>query len=65
MEVMKDYFTESIDEIKCLKQLDQTPNLELKESKWELYKISLSFSYAGFYNLLTLRNEIGPILKIS
>ena len=51
MNAMKDYFTESINEINHLKQLDQTPNLELRESKWELYKISFSFSYAGVYNL--------------
>ena len=51
MEAIKDYFTESIDEINCLKQFDQIPNLDLKESKWELYKISFSFSYEGFYNL--------------
>ena len=47
MEAMKDYFNESIDEIKYLKQLDQIPNLDLKESKWELYKISISFTSEG------------------
>ena len=44
---MKNYYTESINEINHLVQLDRTSHLELKESKWEVYKISLSFSPKG------------------
>ena len=44
-EALRDYYTGAIGEIKHLVQLDSTPNLELKEPKWELYKISVSFPF--------------------
>ena len=45
-EVLRDFYKGTITEIKHLVQLDPTPNLELKEPKWELYKISISFPIA-------------------
>ena len=41
-EAQRDYFTGSIVEIKPLVQYDRRPN-DLKEAKWEIYKISISF----------------------
>ena len=42
-EGLRDYFTASLRQINHLIQMDQKPNLELMEPKWELYKISISF----------------------
>ena len=39
----RDYFTASLRPINHLLQIDQTPNLELAEPRWELYKVSISF----------------------
>ena len=39
----RDYFTPSLRQINHLIQVDEKPNLELMEPKWELYKISISF----------------------
>ena len=46
-EAIKQFYLGSITEIKHLKQFDETPNLELQEPKWELYKISISFPFVG------------------
>ena len=42
-EGLRDYFSASLRQINHLIQIDQKPNLELTEPKWELYKISISF----------------------
>ena len=42
-EGLRDYFTDSLRQINHLIQIDQKPNLELMEPKWELYKVSISF----------------------
>ena len=42
-EARRDYFTPSLRDISHLIQIDEQPNLELKESRCEIYKISLSF----------------------
>ena len=39
----RDYFTPSLRQINHLIQIDEKPNLEIMEPKWELYKISISF----------------------
>ena len=39
----RDYFSPSVRQINHLIQIDEKPNLELMEPKWELYKISISF----------------------
>ena len=39
----RDYFTSSLRPIRHLIQIDQKPNLELVEPRWELYKVSISF----------------------
>ena len=39
----RDFFTPSLRQINHLIQIDEKPNLELMEPKWELYKISISF----------------------
>ena len=41
-EGMRDYDTPSLRQINHLIQIDEKPNLELMEPKWELYKISIS-----------------------
>ena len=46
-EGLRDYFTKSLRQINHLIQIDQKPNLELTEPKWELYKISVSFQTIG------------------
>ena len=42
-ESKRDYFTASLRPIKHLIQIDQKPNMELEEPRWELYKVSISF----------------------
>ena len=42
-EGIRDYSTQSLRQINHLIQIDEKPNLELMEPKWELYKISISF----------------------
>ena len=42
----RDYFTPSFKQINHLIQIDEKPNQELMEAKWELYKISISFEQA-------------------
>jgi len=42
-EGFRDYYGSSLWQINHLIQLDEKPNLELKEPRWEIYKISLSF----------------------
>ena len=43
LESERDYFIGSLKPINHLIQIDEEPNLELMEPKWELYKISISF----------------------
>ena len=43
-EAYRDYFTGKITEIHNLVQFDQRPS-DLKEARWNIYKISLSFEY--------------------
>ena len=52
-EAQRDYFTESLRPINHLIQIDEKPNLELREPRWELYKISISFSRISKFNALT------------
>ena len=42
----RDYFTQSLRQINHLIQIDEQPNLELIQPRWELYKISISFQSA-------------------
>ena len=42
-EAIRDFYVESLRHINHLVQIDETPNLELKEPRCEIYKISLSF----------------------
>ena len=42
-ESFRDYYSISLWPINHLIQLDEKPNFELKEPRWEIYKISLSF----------------------
>ena len=44
-EARRDYYNGMIKEIKHLEQFDQTPNIELKEPKWEIYKITINGSF--------------------
>ena len=47
-EAMRDYFTGQITEIRHLVQFDQKPS-DLKEAKWDVYKISFSFDVTRKY----------------
>ena len=42
-EGFRDYYSSALWHINHLIQLDEEPNLDLKEPRWEIYKISLSF----------------------
>ena len=44
---LRDYHTGSIKQINHLIQFDSQPNLDLKEPRWEIYKITLSFLFEG------------------
>ena len=46
-EALKEFKTPSLKNIKPLIQLDNKPNLEIIEPKWELYKVSLSWQTTG------------------
>ena len=46
-ESKRDYHTGSMRQINNLIQMDSTPNLELKEVRSEIYKISMSFVPSG------------------
>ena len=51
-ESKRDYFTPSLRQVNHLVQIDEKPNLELMEPKWELYKVSISFEWRKFRNLI-------------
>ena len=42
-EARQNYYTRSLKPINHLIQIDERPNIEFMEPKWELYKISISF----------------------
>ena len=44
-EAKRDFYTGLIKEIKHLEQFDPTPNIELREAKWEVYKVTISNSF--------------------
>ena len=46
-EATQDFYTGSIKQINPLIQFDPQPNLELNETRVELYKISISFEAGG------------------
>ena len=50
-EATRDFWTGSIKQINPLIQFDPEPNHELKEAKIELYKISVSFTSGGNFEL--------------
>ena len=55
----RDFFTPSLRQINHLIQIDEKPNLELMEPKWELYKISISFQMTDcgkLYIIVTLHS---------
>jgi len=49
-EATQDFHTGSMKQINPLIQFDPQPNRELKETKTELYKISISFEAGGNIN---------------
>ena len=51
-ESKRDYHTVSLRQVNHLVQIDQKPNLELMEPKWELYKVSTSFECRKFHDLI-------------
>ena len=46
-EARRDFHTGSLRQINNLIQMDQNPNADLKEPRWEIYKVSISFVYQG------------------
>ena len=42
-DILRDYHAQSLRHINHLIQMDENPNLQLKEPCWEIYKISFSF----------------------
>ena len=65
-EAERDYFTASLRQINHLIQIDEKPNLEMMEPRWELYKISISFQHIGKFNRIikwgaSSRWSFGPI----
>ena len=50
-ESKRDYFTASLRPIQHLIQIDQNPNIELVEPKWELYKVSISFQAISKFDI--------------
>ena len=46
-EAHRDYFSQSVKPISHLIQIDEKPNLEFQEPRWEIYKISVSFEAKG------------------
>ena len=53
-EAHRDFYTCSIRQMDNLIQIDPTPNLELKEARCEIYKISVSFKPKSELNNLYL-----------
>ena len=52
-EARRDYFAQSVKSINHLVQIDEKPNIELMEPKWDLYKITLSFqAKSKFHEIL-------------
>ena len=49
-ESKRDFFAPSLRQVNHLIQIDEKPNLELLEPKWELYKISISFQGIRKFN---------------
>lgn len=50
-EAARDFFArKSLRQFNHLIQFDPNPNFGLKEPKWEIYKISLTFTPTGDYN---------------
>ena len=47
VEARRDFHTGSLRPIDHLIQFDNNPNMELKEARWEIYKISISFAHKG------------------
>ena len=52
-EARRDFYTGMIKEIKRLEHIDSTPNLELKEPKWEIYKITITNYFFSVDSLST------------
>ena len=63
-EALRDFYTGSVTEIKHLIQLDRTP-CDLKEPKWELYKISISFSFVCEYGRTSIKPNLCDFEKDS
>ena len=43
-EAQRDYYTQPFRHINYLIQIDKKPNLNLKEPRWEIYKVSITFN---------------------
>ena len=49
-EACRDHNTQTFKQLNHLIQIDKTPNTELKEARWEIYKISVNFRPSTFLN---------------
>ena len=64
-EAMRDYFSPSLKQINHLIQFDENPNVELKEPRWEIYKVSLSFKGKGRIKIIKSPERKTSIIKKS
>ena len=64
-EGIRDYYSQSLKHINHLIQIDEKPNLEFMEPKWELYKISISFRAIGrSHQILNRIESVQLIIKL-
>ena len=56
-EAERDYYHGTIRQIKHLIQIDTEPNHDLREPRWEIYKITLSFRYGGSYFMIPSKKQ--------
>ena len=62
-EAKRDFYTGLIKEIKHLEQFDPTPNIELAEAKWEVYKVTIANSFQCYNGCTGLDGQ--PLKNLS
>ena len=62
-EARRDYYTTSLRQINHLIQIG-TPNLELQEPRWEIYKVSVSVSLPGMLESCLIFDLLYPLILI-
>ena len=63
-EARRDYWTESVKSINHLVQYDEKPNHEIKEPKWDLYRLTISFqAKSRFQKILNRIDNLNIVLR--